>query len=96
MSIPIYLYLAMSAYAIDQDAIVSRRNAEIVNDAISRWRMLHRNPEKAMNARVPLVFYLKNERCVVLKLRGIGVGGEPVYCYEMDRTVLTQKNDDVE
>lgn len=69
----------------------------IVRDAISRWiRSVSSTEKKEMEDRVPMVFRLRDMRCVVLVLRASSVGGEPVYCYKINSNDIIYSIEDVE
>lgn len=74
---------------------VSPRDSVIVRDAINRWTKKN-NSKSAMDNRIPMVFYISKQRCVVLQLRAAAVGGNPAYCYGLTKDVLVEAVDNVE
>lgn len=87
---------AVNANDLRKEFPVTQRDSEIVKDAMRRWSFKDMPAEKSMKNRIPIVIYLKNQRCVVLKLRLPSIGGDPVYCYDIRKDVIVEANDEVE
>jgi hypothetical protein len=64
----------------------------IVEDAIARQIKVNGGSAKAATSIrdnvIPLVVHFPDKRCVVLKWPAGSVGGEPIYCYTNEHTVL--------
>lgn len=75
---------------------VAPHDQAIVDDAIARWIKKNSSNTDAMAYRIPIVLDLPRERCVVLQLRAVAIGGTPVYCYALREDVLVEADDDVE
>ncbi len=68
----------------------------IVDNAILRWKLVDKSRKLAMKDRFAIVIYMRNKRCVFLKLKMPSVGGEPVYCYNLLDNNIIESYDDVE
>ena len=67
----------------------------IVEDAIARQIKLNGGSAQAATSIrdnvIPIVVHFPDKRCVVLKWPAGSTGGEPIYCYTNEHTVLLQQ-----
>jgi hypothetical protein len=90
------LVASISTADLQREFPVPREDSKIVENAVSRWSKKQISPEKAMDDRIVIVFYVANMRCVMLKLRVPGVGPSPKYCYKKHEDVLIEVDEGAE
>jgi hypothetical protein len=80
----------VSTERLREELPVSRADAAIVRDAISRHVAASRVTEEgAMAIKVPIVAHMGPKRCVLLKTRAAAIGGgNPVYCYDQGGALI--------
>jgi len=84
------LGVSISTAELQREFPVPHSDSKIVEDAVSRWSKKQISPERAMDDRIVIVFYVANMRCVMLKLRVPGVGPSPSYCYKKNEDEIIQ------
>lgn len=72
-------------------------DAPFVNRAFVKWAAKNGvSPARAMNGRYARVVRLEREVCVSLNMELGGVGGIPVYCFDVNTRALTRESDNIE